>query len=844
MSWALLLATLVAAEPEAEPQAPDAGEVVLQAVRTATPPVLDGKLEEGAWGDAPTFEAFRQSYPTPGAEPSERTELKVLFDDEALYVGVRCFDKEPSAIVDAKGRRDAMPISDRVEVSVDALGDRRSAWRFEVNAGGSVSDGRIRNDTVFTREWDGTWSVAVHRHDTGYDVELAIPLAQLEYTEGSLTGWGFHVRREVARTHELMETVPIARSENALVSRFARLVGLESLTRAVAVNLVPFATGRLVTDGQSLLPTADVGGEVRVQLGSSWSLVASLNPDFGDAEVDDLVLNLANVEYFFPEKRPFFTDGFDALQPLPGAEDQSVFYTRRIGLGVGTPILGAVRLNGGLGESVRVTMLNVLVAGEVDPSKARALEAGEDPDAAPRDGAVRFNPWRPLHLGPSWGLPAQVPPPTNLFAFGVRSRLVPGVFAGVQATLKNALTDACRPGVAAESPECPPHDAQVAALTLDARTPGGDWGVLAQAGLSQLTGPSPRGRFLEEQVELPKSTPGWGAFVRAGKLGGTTWRAAAQYAETSPRFDLNDVGYQAYRNERVVNVWPELRKDTPFGPFLNASASFKAEVRWTADGTHRPKGELFAIITKAEFTNFTQAECTFVVETNRRDQREIRGASVLFERPSYGSATCRASTDTARAVSAVMEAGVEQTFSSTPVPETFGGGGLLELTVRPSPSFTTVASAYLEARRDGPRWLGTENGATQVALLSPDILTLYLAQTIAFTPGLTLQLSGQLLTGRGRYGARFESAVQDGQTVRFVDLTPVAPGAEHDFHQAQLRLSAILRWEIRPGSVASLVYRRDQFGERVGGEAPGLFEPLLWQSSFLDTFLLKLVWTL
>ena len=175
---------------------------------------------------------------------------------------------------------------------------------------------------------------------------------------------------------------------------------------------------------------------------------------------------------------------------------------------------------------------------------------------------------------------------------------------------------------------------------------------------------------------------------------------------------------------------------------------------------------------------------------------------------------------------------------------TLAAGALAGVEVRPSPSFTTVASAYLEVRRDGPRWLTTEAGRAEVALLSPDILTLYLAQTIAFTPQLTLQLSGQLLTGRGRYGARFESPVADGQTVRFGDLTPIAAGSEHDFHQAQLRLSAILRWEIRPGSVASLVYRRDQFGERVGGEAPGLFEPLLWQSTFLDTFLLKLVWTL
>ncbi|MBX7100992.1 MAG: carbohydrate binding family 9 domain-containing protein [Myxococcaceae bacterium] len=842
MSPALVLVWLAAAPAEGAADGGEAGPVALKAVRTARAPVVDGRADDEGWAAAEPFSAFTQSYPVPGGPPSEQTELRVLFDDEALYVFVHCADRTPEEIVDTKGRRDAVPQSDKLDVYVDALADGRTAWYFEVNAGGSVGDGKIRQDTLKSRDWDGAWQSAVARTSEGWDAEFAIPLDLLQYSEGSLEGWGFHVRREVARTHEVVETVAISRSENALVSRFARLTGLESLSRKASFTAAPFATLRLTGNGAAYLPTADVGGELKLQLGSSWSLVASLNPDFGDAEVDDLVLNLANVEYFFPEKRPFFTDGLDALQPLEGAEDQQIFYSRRMGLD--TPILGAARLNGGVGEKMKLTVLDVLVAGEVDPSKERALEAGEDPALVPLDPTVRFTPWRPLHLGPAWGLPAQVPPPTNLFAFGLRSRLVPGVFAGVQSTIKSALFEGCRPRVTADGVECPPLDAQVLALDLDARTPGGDWGFSGQVALSQVTGTGPGGRLLEEQVTLGRSVPGLGAHARGGKLGGSTWRAAVEFAETSPTLEMNDLGYQAYRNERVVGVRPELRRDEAFGPFLSASVAFKGELKWTADGTGRPKGQLAAIIAKSTFSNFTQLDCTLALETNRRDQRELKGVSVLFARPSYASAACAVTTDTSRPVSVLAEANVEHTFGSAPVPETLGGSGLVQLTARPSPSFQTVLSANLDLLRDGPRWLTTEGSDVSVALLSPDILTFTLGQTVAFTPALTLQVSGQLLTSRGRYGERFSVSTSDGRTVRFVDLTPQDPTADFDFHQAQLRLSAVLRWEIRPGAVASLVYRRDQTGERLGSPAPGLFEGALWEGPHQDTFLLKLVWTL
>src|SRR5512141_1069792 len=227
----VLLFPSIAFAQNTRPAASDtASRRVAQAARRSGPIVIDGRLDDAAWAAAPVSSGFTQSYPTPGAQPVSPTEFRVLYDDQALYVGVRMHDPHPDSIAAQLARRDASGIfSDWIHVIVDSYHDRRTSFRFSVNPKGVKKDVYTSNDGAEDLNWDAVWDVATRIDSAGWTAEYRIPLSQIRFgsaAPGAERIWGFQVQRDIARRNERDTWSPWTQQDPGFVSRFGDLAGL------------------------------------------------------------------------------------------------------------------------------------------------------------------------------------------------------------------------------------------------------------------------------------------------------------------------------------------------------------------------------------------------------------------------------------------------------------------------------------------------------------------------------------------------------------------------------------------------------------------------------------------
>jgi hypothetical protein len=351
--WTAVAATLAGvvqclADQQPAPAQPEAPTV--KGVRAGTSIVLDGRLDDEAWRAAPPATGFRQRDPEEGAPATEATEVRVAYDDEALYLGLRMHDREPQRIIRRLSRRDEGFDADRVAVYLDPHHDHLTGVQLQVSAAGVQADAVIYNDTWDDSSWDAVWESAVSVDEGGWSVEMRVPFSQLRFPASEHHTWGINVQREIRRKNETdwLELVP--KKESGLASRMAHLVGLDGIRPRRSLELLPYAVGRgeMVSPDSSRDPFNDgsrafgaAGLDLKYGLSSSLTLNATLNPDFGQVEVDPAVVNLTEFETFFDEKRPFFVEGsqlfgnfgrngannfwgFNRSEPI-------LFYSRRIG---------------------------------------------------------------------------------------------------------------------------------------------------------------------------------------------------------------------------------------------------------------------------------------------------------------------------------------------------------------------------------------------------------------------------------------------------------------------------------------------------------------------------------
>ncbi|MBA3852800.1 MAG: hypothetical protein C0503_00205 [Gemmatimonas sp.] len=346
----------------------------LRVLRIAEPVTIDGRLDEALWRRAEAATNWVQQFPNALQPESQRSEARVLVDDNNLYVGFRMYDTAPDSVGMQLARRDVGDtFTDWVWVAFDSYGDRRTAFAFGVSPRGAQRDGYAFNDTDFDPQWDAVWQSAAQVDSLGWTAELRIPLSQLRYTAGDSTRtWGLQFLRMLARRGEEALWSPRDPTLPGDVSRYGVLTGLGALEGRVPVEAIPYVRSQLNTQpvepGNPFARTregeAAVGLDLRVRLPKSLTLSATVNPDFGQVEADPAVVNLSAFEVFFPERRPFFLENFDTFRfggttTFNDNNAPNFFYTRRIGrapqrglpgdftdIPSQTPILGAFKLSG------------------------------------------------------------------------------------------------------------------------------------------------------------------------------------------------------------------------------------------------------------------------------------------------------------------------------------------------------------------------------------------------------------------------------------------------------------------------------------------------------------------
>ncbi|WNG43023.1 carbohydrate binding family 9 domain-containing protein [Archangium minus] len=812
--WTLITGVVWAGIASAAVEGPGRNQF-LHAARTNGPVVVDGRLDEDTWAKAPVFDGFVQRFPDAGKAPSERTELRVLHDDRNLYVAITSHDSEPALLNRNLGRRDSDPYSDRVKVLVDPTHDHRTAYVFTVNAGGVQSDGLYYDDRNYTTDWDGVWDAAVGSTDKGWVAELAIPLSLLRFPEAPVQTWGFSVRRDIARRNEELETVLNPRTSNAVVSRLGHLTGLENLRPQRAVELVPYLAARTLARPQFsdaarpwprlMDPSMDLGLDFRMALTSNLALTGTLNPDFGQVEADELILNLSTFETFFPEKRTFFTQGMELFNQVGGeGMPQTLFYSRRIGLG--TPILGAAKLTGTVAEGVEVGLLDAVVTGPWQ----------RDADEARPDRNVSLYLTRPLHLGPNDALPTEPEVPMNYLAAVVRGKVGASSRVGGMVTMATPLVGGCSREDAAldedkQPAPCLARGGNAAAVDFDLKTADGKYGLMGQLDGSQVVGGLPE-RTLRDGTVLRRGDTGFGGYVRAGKYGGEGFRWDVGYDFTSPRLDLNPSGFLRTQNEHAPRAALRYQRPNGLGPLKSYSANLSGGTRWTTDGRGLDRGSWINFNTVAQLPSFDYVGLETGANLGGWNVRELEGSGVPLENENMAFLALIVESNENRPVSAGGYVLAARHFQAGPVAPSWGWTADLYGTVRPHPALETRLELLLDRTTTAPRFI--EDLGDNRFLLSPllsDTLSLTLRQQWVVTPRLTLQAYAQLFTAYGTYGTYYEGMSDVRHSpIRFASLVPVEHENTDDFHDVGLNLNVVLRWEYRLGSTLYVVYTHGQ----------------------------------
>ena len=848
---------------------------VLQATRLAGPaPSIDGVLDEAEWATAMAAGDFVVFQPNEGEAPSQRTEARVLYGDDAVYVGMRAFDTAPDSIEARLARRDEDPHSDWLDVVIDSYHDRRTAFRFAVNPAGVKRDIYMYDDVRDDVSWDAVWEVATTTDDQGWTAEFRIPYSQLRFDGAARQTWGINFVRTIARHLEVSLWAPISRGDGALVSRFGELEGLHDLSPPMRLEALPYSLLRMESaPGEAANPFYDprdfssaVGGDVKYGLTTDLTLDVTINPDFGQVEADPAQVNLTAFESFFPERRPFFVEGanifsFGFSEGDGDMSSEGLFYSRRIGrppqgrvssaayadAPEQTRILGAMKLSGKTRSGWSLGFLHALTGNE------EAQRVGAD--------------------GP---LDDQIVEPTAHYGVGRVSK----DFREGKSAVGAISTWTVRDGASAGGLNL--HD-QAYAGGLDARHRFGDdrfvvsgyllgSTVRGSAEAIARTQRSPARYYQRPDADHTEFDPaltsleGWSGYASFAKIAGGYWRYGTGVIARSPGFDANDLGFM--RESDFINpwLWAGYNHYRATDRFQRWNLNVNAWDAYSFGGEHFNMGGNV----NGSFTlkNFWGGYMGVMRNSGGLTNTALRGGPMLRRDGSWGGWFGFWS-DSRKQLSFQSN----NNWQLRPESGSWNYRTGASLRWRPSSRATVSAGPSVNWRVEDLQWvrrfaLGAfGEAALDARALDAHYLFGRLHQTTVgltmradwtFSPTLSLQLYAQPFVSAGdydefkritdpqasRYAERFAAVTTsgDGSTLEGdVDGDGNADAFRNpDFNFKQFRSNAVLRWEYRPGSAIFLVWSqgRDHY-DQTGQFSLGDNVSALLAEPSQDVFMIK-----
>ena len=860
---------------------------------------IDGRLTEAAWRGATPITTFRQFQPTEGAPASLPTEVRILYDDAALYVGARLGDssgargvRAPLArrdqLVDADGNNGSFNslTTDKLIVVLDPYHNHLDEAWFEVNPAGVRGD-QFNGDV----SWDPVWEAAAHVDAEGWTAEMRIPYSQLRFSRDAAQTWGMQIWRYVDRLNERDMWAFWRRNASGGPAFFGHLTGLTIVERPRQFELLPYVVSRgqfkYAPPGDPYHSNRDLelnaGGDLKYLLTSNLTLDATFNPDFGQVEVDPATLNLTAFETFYDEKRPFFVAGRSAFSFggmscffCSNTSSLGIFYSRRIGrppqLGGyvddvaeydATPdnatILGAAKVTGRTSGGYTIGVLDAVT----DKETARYVTA----PGAPQTRQV-------------------VEPFTNYFVGRVKKDLNGG------ATTVGAI-------VTSTARRLGDDTVLAARLRRHAEAVGVDWNhawhqreyswigtvvasnvVGSPAAITLAERSSARyfqrpdrrvsgaGIFGAEYDTLATSLRGYGLYTRLAKDNGDwLWETAQNWR--SPGFEVNDLAFLDRADYRWMNFNVGRQWTVPTRWYRNIFTTVGGQQQFNHDGlrTDQQAQAYYGM----QFPNYWNLRTFVIHHPTVYDDRLTRGGPVV-KRTGYQFGHFQVSTDARRG--AVFDVTLE------------GSRGIDSdahfVTLQPGVALKPAASVFIQL---SPTYTADEDVAQYVmavddptatsfdgtryvfAFIKTRTLSLDTRVNWTFTPDLTLQLFAQPFFASGdymrfrefaaprtvrklEYGRDIGTISRDASGSYSVDPDGAGPAAaftfdDPDFSVRSLRGTAVLRWEYRPGSTVYFVWTQ----QRAGQDPTGTFDfgrayPALLRDRPDNVFLIKVTYWL
>ena len=814
----------------------------VRAIRLKNAVVIDGKLDEAVWQNGFGITNFKQRDPIENAEPSQNTIVWVAYDDDAIYVGARMYDSAPDSIIARLGRRDSHLQSDIFQFMVDPYLDKRSGFFFSLYAGGTRSDGILFNDDWDDNSWDGVWEGKVNIDEEGWTAEMRIPFSQLRFKNKTEQIWGVNFRRDIARNNERDYLVFTPKNESGFVSRFVELVGINDIKPSRQVEILPYvrtkgefthpAAGNPFHDGSKYLP--GFGADIKIGLSNSLTLDATINPDFGQVEVDPAVVNLSDVETFFSEKRPFFIEGSSTFNFGRGGSSSNwgfnwgnpnFFHSRRIGRAPqgslpdydyanvpdGTTILGAAKLSGKIQNNINFGMVHALTQREYADLDFQGNRSSAEVEPMTYYGVFR----------------AQKEMNEGRQALGVISTLTSRQFKNDDLR-DNMNSSAFSGGVDGWT-------------FLDKNKV---WVITGWAGLSHIDANKTRMLSLQNSSSHYFQRPdaghvsidsnattltGWAGRLMLNRQKGS-WFLNSALGMIHPNFDVNDLGFMWRTdliNAHLATGYSWTKPTKYYRSLWLTFATFRSY-----DFDNNNIGQGFFQFGNIQFLNYYGINWSFSYNPQTLNNRMTRGGPLTLNLPNW-SASGWLNTDRrhawvfglgsfgGRGKSGFRQWGIDGNIEWKPASN-------ISLNVSPSYNRMQEPAQYLGSFEDATATQTYGNryvfGALEQKSFSANIRLNW-----TFSPNLSLQLYAQPLISSGDYTdfkelARPESydfnVYGEGNSTFSEDnyiADPDGPGpaapfelSNPDFNIVSLRGNAVLRWEYSPGSTLFFVWTQSR----------------------------------
>lgn len=838
-----------------------------------SPIVLDGRLDEDAWASVPPITSFTQLDPDEGEPVSERTEVRIAFDAEAIYVGARLYDSGP--VSRRLARRDAVvDDSDWFSVAFDSYHDLLTAYRFWVNpdgvrrdemlssggsrsgaagGGGAGASSFLERGGEADASWEPVWAAASVVTDSGWTAEMRIPFSQLRFGRAEVQTWGLQLERRIARKQEQAFFAHTPKDLPAGVALFGRLEGVRVEGGHRRLEIAPYALGRVMRRPAPTRNSAEVdlddpfyqrsdatfgaGADLKYRLTSNVTLDAAINPDFGQVELDPAVVNLTAFETRFEEKRPFFVEGAEilrfgtAVQGNPEGGPPQLVYSRRIGrapqLDVpaaaiysdgpeSTTILGAAKLTGRTASGWSVGLLEAVTENET------ALFI--DGDGERREAVVE--------------------PLTNYLAGRVRRDIDGGrtTIGGLATAVNRSLDDATEVSFLRSS-------AYTGGVDFRTESPDRVWSVFGSVSGSHIRGSveaigaaqrassryfqRPDAGHLDFDADAT-SMSGYRVQVDAGKRAGT-WIWNLALTATSPGYEINDIGFQLNSDRIMVDPNVTYQQNRPGDLFRRWSLRFGPDFDFNYDGDLIRQISMLTF--QSQLHNYWNSTLRLNYIAPVMSDRLTRGGP-LARMPKGFLAGAALSTDARRAY--VIDGGVTYTRDAADMYQTEANLGVRfkpaanwDVQVGPELLRTYLPAQYVTTVVD-PLASETFGSRYVFAGLTQTTVGIDTRVNVTFTPTLSLEMYAQPFFSSNDFGGLKE--LRAPETYDFLEygvdigtaeradgarwaIDPDGDGpspsfsvADRDFNLNSLRGNAVLRWEWRQGSTLYLVWQQDRAG--------------------------------